>query len=169
VPIAGTGVTPGGAPQPPPAAPGPDTPSAGTPDVTPAVVTPAVVTPAVVTPVAPPAAPLAAQGPVLVRRSQAALRVTRLVPSGDGRRLTIRGRVARGARGPVAITVTGRVGRKTYTIASAGRLRGATTYTFTVAMTKAMKKWSRLQALVRFGGSPTVQPGAALLVLVRAR
>jgi iron transport multicopper oxidase len=112
---------------------------------------------------------LGAQGPILPPRARAALSVTRLLPSRDGRRLTIRGRVARAARGPVAITLTARVGHKTYTVVTGARLAGRSTYAFTVVVPKAMKKWTRLKALVRFGGSATVQPGAGVLVLVRSR
>jgi iron transport multicopper oxidase len=158
VPITGTGVAPAQPPQ-----PAPDAPQAGT--TTPDASGPVLVA----APVAPPAGPLTAQGPVLPPRSDPRLYVTHLVPSRGGRWLTIRGRVAPAARGPVAITVTARVGHRTYTVTAGARLRGRSTYAFTIIMPKATINWTRLRALVRFGGSATVQPGAGLIVLVRGR
>jgi outer membrane protein assembly factor BamB len=151
VPVTGTGVAPGPVADPDTAAPaGPmlgaaDAPSAGS-----------------------GGGALSGQGPVFPRR-RPDLHVTKLTWSRDGRTLTIRGRVAKAAVGPVAVTLKARVGRTTHVVATGARLRGTSTYSFSVHITKAMKKWSRLEVLVRFGGSATVASGAGVMVVVRSR
>jgi hypothetical protein len=67
------------------------------------------------------------------------------------------------------VTVAARVGRQTCWVATSTRLRGASTYAFSVSLPGKARAWTRLQVTVRFAGSTLVWPGAASLVLVRAR
>jgi hypothetical protein len=117
-----------------------------------------------------PLGPVGGQGgrvlPVKVRPD---LHVTRVQPSADGRRVAVRGRAARAVSGPVSITLSARVGRRTVTAVASTRLRGRSTYAFTLALPRAARAWKRLQVTVRFGGSATVWPGAGTKVLVRGR
>jgi len=112
---------------------------------------------------------LLGQGPVLPARLRPGLSVTRIEPSRDGRRLLVRGRVARAVSGPVGVTLSARVGRRTVTAVTSTRLRGRSTYAFTLTLPPAARAWKRLQVTVRFGGSRTVWPGAGTKVLVRGR
>ena len=112
---------------------------------------------------------LLGQGPMLPARLRPRLSVTRIAPSRDGRRLLVRGRVARAVSGPVGVTLSARVGRRTVTAVTSTRLRGRSTYAFTLTLPRAARAWKRLQVTVRFGGSRTVSPGAATKVLVRGR
>jgi iron transport multicopper oxidase len=112
---------------------------------------------------------LGGQGPVLPERVKPDLYVSKLAPSRDGHALAVRGRIASSAAGPLSVTVAARVGRQTYWVATSTRLRGASTYAFSVSLPKAARTWTRLQVTVRFAGSTLVWPGAASLVLVRAR
>jgi iron transport multicopper oxidase len=120
-----------------------------------------------------PAAPLIGvdgQGPVIPARVKPDLHVSKLAPSRDGRTLAVRGRVAKLASGPVAVTVRAKVGRKTVTVATSARLpAGRSTYAFSVTVPKAMRKWSRIQVTLRYAGSTRVWPGSASMALVRAR
>jgi hypothetical protein len=75
--------------------------------------------------------------------------------------------VAKRAVGAAGVTVSGRVARRVVTTTRSARLKGASSFQFTIMLPKAMKKWSRLRVEVRFGGSRSVQAGAAQLVLVR--
>ncbi|WP_231398483.1 choice-of-anchor D domain-containing protein [Conexibacter woesei] len=103
-------------------------------------------------------------------RLKADLHVTSARLSRDGRRLAVRGRVARGASGPVGVTLRAQVGRRVVTLVTAGRLRsGATTYAFTLTLPRTMRTWTRLTVTVRFPGSARVAPAVATLALARGR
>jgi iron transport multicopper oxidase len=120
-----------------------------------------------------PAPPLVAGGPgtapVLPVRLRPGLSVSAVRASKDGRRLVVSGRVARAARGAVAVSVTARVGRRVVRIEAGGRLRGASTYRLTLALPRAARRWDRLKVTVRFAGSSAVAPGAGSKVVVRTR
>jgi hypothetical protein len=123
---------------------------------------------------APPAAPalvpgVVGTGPVLPVLPRAGLSVSRVRSSTDGRKLLVTGRVRRGARGPVSVSLAARVGRRLVRVEADGRLRGASTYRFTLALPRAARRWDRLKVTVRFAGSSAVAPGAGSKVVVRTR
>ncbi|MET0603818.1 MAG: choice-of-anchor D domain-containing protein [Baekduia sp.] len=106
---------------------------------------------------------------LIVEKLRPALTVSKAQPSRDGRELVIRGRVSAAAVGPLRVSLSARIGRKTVTTTSRLRLRGRSTYTITMVIPKAARTWRRLQIQARFAGSDRVWPGTGSLVLVRAR
>ena len=106
---------------------------------------------------------------LIVEKLRPALTVSKAQPSRDGRKLVTRGRVSAAAVGPLSVSVSARIGRKTVTTTSRLRLRGRSTYTITMVIPKAARTWRRLQIQARFAGSDRVWPGTGSLVLVRAR
>jgi iron transport multicopper oxidase len=124
--------------------------------------------------VAPVPAPGVAPPPVVAQASPAArvkpgLTLSRPRPSRDGRTLAIRGRVARAARGRLAVRLTARVGRKTITSVASVALRGTSTYAATLKLPRTARAWTRLEVRVAFAGSAGVWPGVGGYVLVRPR
>jgi iron transport multicopper oxidase len=97
------------------------------------------------------------------------LRVTTARLSRDDRTLAVRGRVVAGVRGPVGVTLRAKVGNRFVTVATGTVLTGRSTYGFSITLPKTIKKWTRIELTVRFPGSATVAPAAAVLVLVRGR
>lgn len=172
VPVSGTAVAPVVVDPPPPSDTTP-------PDTTtpPVVVDPPVVTPppADTTPppaITPPSVGTVNGGGTVVApvRLKAGLRLTTARLSRDGRRLAVRGRVARSATGPVGVTLRAKVGRRVVTLVTAARLRsGASTYAFTLTLPKAMRKWTKLTLTVRFPGTSRVAAGVATMVVVHGR
>jgi iron transport multicopper oxidase len=106
---------------------------------------------------------------VIVQKLRPGLSVTTAVPSRDGRKLVVGGRVTAAAVGPLRVKLSARVGRKRVTTSASLRLRGRSTYTVTLAVPKAARTWSRLRIEARFAGNDRVWPGAGSLVLVRGR
>ncbi|HWH93856.1 MAG TPA: choice-of-anchor D domain-containing protein [Baekduia sp.] len=125
--------------------------------------------PPTLVPLTPVAPDLAAQGPVLPAKVLSRLSVSKLRPSRDGRRLGISGRVVSAATGPISVTLSARVGRRTVTAVTGARLWGRSTYAITLVIPRAARSWRRLQVSVRFAGSSRVRPGTASMVLIRAR
>lgn len=162
VPVSGTAVTP-----PSDAPPSDTTPPGTTPP--PVAQDPPVVTPPPA--ISPPSVGNVEAGGAIVApvRLKAGLRVTTAKLTKDGRRIAIRGRVVRNALGPVGVTLEARVGRKVVMLVTSAKLRGASSYAFTLTLPKAMRKWTRMTLTVRFPGSATVAPAAAVMVLVRGR
>jgi iron transport multicopper oxidase len=89
--------------------------------------------------------------------------------SRDGRKLAIRGYVARAARGGLTVRLKAKAGRKTITSVATIVLRGKSTYAATLNVPKAARAWTRLEVHVAFAGSSTVAAGSGAHVLVRAR
>jgi len=106
---------------------------------------------------------------LIVQKLRSGLSVTTAVPSRDGRKVTIRGRVTAAAIGRLSVKLAARVGRKSVTKSASLRLQGHATYNVTVVLPKAARSWTRLRVVARFGGSDRVWLGAGSLTVVRAR
>ncbi|HEV7496231.1 choice-of-anchor D domain-containing protein [Baekduia sp.] len=106
---------------------------------------------------------------LIVEKLRPALSVTKAQLSRDGRKLVIRGRVTAAAVGPLSVQLSARAGRRTVTSSASLRLRGHATYTITMVLPKAARRWTRLQIVAHFPGSERVWPGTGSLVLVRGR
>lgn len=106
---------------------------------------------------------------VIVQKLRPGLSVTKAKLSRDGRKVTIRGRVSAAAIGPLRLKLSARVGAKTVTKSASLRLRGRSTYSTTVVLPKAARRWTRLEIVARFGGSDRVWSGSGSLAVVRAR
>jgi hypothetical protein len=95
--------------------------------------------------------------------------VSKVTPSRDWRKLTVRGHAAAAASGNVTIALAARVGRRNIALTKHARLPGRSTFAFSVTLPKAARTFSRLKITVRFAGTARVAPGSASMTLVRAR
>jgi Abnormal spindle-like microcephaly-assoc'd, ASPM-SPD-2-Hydin/PQQ enzyme repeat len=105
-------------------------------------------------------------------KTQAGLAVSRVRVSGDGREVTVSGRVSRRAAGTLKLRLATRVKGRSKAIISTTTvpLAGRGTYAFTFRLPAVARRtgWTRLVADVTYRGSATVMAGTARRTLVRA-
>jgi hypothetical protein len=86
----------------------------------------------------------------------------------DGRHVTVVGRADARASGALSVTLQARVGRRTVTVTTGGRLaRGR--FTVRLALPRNARTWRSLHIQVRFGGSDRAWAAAGSLVVVHGR